>query len=128
RSARPRAQHVDAGALYARQYGQRSRALHRDGDQAAGGDERVFVGRIAVGVALGVRAARPAARRGVRGSAVLRLRDDAAGRAIDQAMIGPLFRHNAIYLGDQWRVGDWEGLRKAAATDPSPLLRMFPFP
>ena len=26
------------------------------------------------------------------------------------------------------RVGDWEGLRKAAAVDPSPFLRMIPFP
>ncbi|MBI1211330.1 MAG: alpha/beta fold hydrolase [Alphaproteobacteria bacterium] len=51
----------------------------------------------------------------------------ATGQSIKQA-IGPIFRHNAIYLGDQWRVGDWEGLKKAAAVDPSPLLRMFPFP
>jgi pimeloyl-ACP methyl ester carboxylesterase len=49
------------------------------------------------------------------------------GQSIKQA-IGPLFRLNAVYLGDQWRVGDWEGLRKAAAVDASPLLRMFPFP
>lgn len=49
------------------------------------------------------------------------------GQSIKQS-IGPLFRHNAIYLGDQWRVGDWAGLKKAAAIDPSPLLRMFPFP
>jgi pimeloyl-ACP methyl ester carboxylesterase len=49
------------------------------------------------------------------------------GQSIKQA-IGPLFRLNAIYLGDQWRVGDWEGLKKAAAIDPSPLLRMIPLP
>jgi pimeloyl-ACP methyl ester carboxylesterase len=49
------------------------------------------------------------------------------GQSIKQA-IGPLFRINATYLGDQWRVGDWDGLKKAAAVDPSPLLRMFPFP
>lgn len=49
------------------------------------------------------------------------------GQSIKQS-IGPLFRLNAIYLGDQWRVGDWAGLKKAAAVDPSPLLRMFPFP
>ncbi len=49
------------------------------------------------------------------------------GQSIKQS-IGPLFRHNSVYLGDQWRVGDWEGLRKAAAIDPSPLLRMLPFP
>lgn len=49
------------------------------------------------------------------------------GQSIKQA-IGPLFRLNATYLGDQWRIGDWEGLKKAAAVDASPLLRMFPFP
>jgi pimeloyl-ACP methyl ester carboxylesterase len=49
------------------------------------------------------------------------------GQSIKQA-IGPLFHLNSIYLGDQWRVGDWEGLRKAAATSPIPLLRMIPLP
>ena len=49
------------------------------------------------------------------------------GQSIKQS-IGPLFRLNSIYLGDQWRVGDWEGLRKAAASDPSPFLRMLPLP
>ena len=49
------------------------------------------------------------------------------GQSIKQA-IGPIFRLNATYLGDQWRVGDWEGLKRAAAIDPSPLLRMLPFP
>ena len=49
------------------------------------------------------------------------------GQSIKQA-IGPLFRLNSVYLGDQWRVGDWEGLRKAAASDPSPFLRMLPLP
>ncbi len=49
------------------------------------------------------------------------------GQSIKQS-IGPLFRLNSVYLGDQWRVGDWEGLRKAAASDPSPILRMLPLP
>jgi len=49
------------------------------------------------------------------------------GQSIKQS-IGPLFRLNSVYLGDQWRVGDWEGLRKAAAGDPSPFLRMLPLP
>ena len=48
------------------------------------------------------------------------------GQSIKQA-IGPIFRLNSVYLGDQWRVGDWQGLRKAAAIDPSPFLRMIPF-
>jgi pimeloyl-ACP methyl ester carboxylesterase len=49
------------------------------------------------------------------------------GQSIKQT-IGPLFRHNAIYLGDQWRVGDWEGMRRAAAVSDVPFLRMIPFP
>lgn len=49
------------------------------------------------------------------------------GQSIKQC-IGPIFRLNATYLGDQWRIGDWEGLRNAAKVDPSPLLRMIPFP
>jgi len=49
------------------------------------------------------------------------------GPSIKQS-IGPLFRLNSIYLGDQWRVGDWEGMRKAAAVDPYAFLRMIPFP
>jgi pimeloyl-ACP methyl ester carboxylesterase len=49
------------------------------------------------------------------------------GQSLKQA-IGPVFRLNSLYLGDQWRIGDFEGLKKAAAVDPSPLLRMFPFP
>lgn len=48
------------------------------------------------------------------------------GQSIKQA-IGPIFRLYSIYLGDQWRVGDWEGMKKAAATDPLPLLRGIPF-
>jgi pimeloyl-ACP methyl ester carboxylesterase len=49
------------------------------------------------------------------------------GPSLKQA-IGPMFRLNATYLGDQWRIGDWEGLKRAAAVDPSPFLRRFPFP
>ena len=49
------------------------------------------------------------------------------GQSIKQS-IGPIFRLNSIYLGDQWRVGDWEGMRKAASVDPTPFLRMIPFP
>ncbi len=45
------------------------------------------------------------------------------GQSIKQA-IGPVFQLWATYLGDQWRIGDWEGFRKAAANSPVPLLRM----
>ena len=50
------------------------------------------------------------------------------GPAIRQTAVEAFFRLNSAHLGDQWRVGDWEGLRKAAARHPSPLLRMRPFP
>jgi pimeloyl-ACP methyl ester carboxylesterase len=45
------------------------------------------------------------------------------GQSIKQA-IGPVFHLNSIYLGDQWRVGDWDGMRKAAASHPSPIFRI----
>jgi pimeloyl-ACP methyl ester carboxylesterase len=49
------------------------------------------------------------------------------GQSIKQT-IGPVFRLYSIYLGDQWKVGDWEGLRRAAAVDASPVVRMRQFP
>ncbi|BCW89904.1 2-succinyl-6-hydroxy-2, 4-cyclohexadiene-1-carboxylate synthase [Alphaproteobacteria bacterium SO-S41] len=48
------------------------------------------------------------------------------GQSIKQA-IGPVFKLYATYLGDQWKIGDWEGMKKAAAADPLPLLRGIPF-
>ena len=38
--------------------------------------------------------------------------------------IGPLFKVQSVYLGDQWRVGDWNGFRKALSEDASPVLKM----
>lgn len=46
------------------------------------------------------------------------------GQPIRQAA-GPLFELLSTYLGDQWRVGDWEGFRRAAAASPSPMVRLF---
>jgi pimeloyl-ACP methyl ester carboxylesterase len=51
------------------------------------------------------------------------LPDPLVGPTIRQT-IGPLFKVQSIYLGDQWRVGDWDGFRKALASDPSPILKM----
>ena len=48
------------------------------------------------------------------------------GQSIRQQAVGAVFRLNSIYLGDQWRVGDWEGLRKAATVDPAPVFRVRP--
>lgn len=49
------------------------------------------------------------------------------GHSVRQS-IGPLFRLQSIHLGDQWRLGNWEGLRKALADDSSPIMRMINFP
>jgi pimeloyl-ACP methyl ester carboxylesterase len=46
------------------------------------------------------------------------------GQSIRQA-IGPIFRVQSTYLGNQWRIGDWEGFRNALASEPEPFLRMF---
>lgn len=47
------------------------------------------------------------------------------GQSIKQA-IGPVFHLWATWLGDQWERGDWEGMRKAAASHTVPLLRGMP--
>jgi pimeloyl-ACP methyl ester carboxylesterase len=51
------------------------------------------------------------------------LPDPLVGPTIRQT-IGPVFKVQSVYLGDQWRVGDWEGFRKALASDSSPILKM----
>jgi pimeloyl-ACP methyl ester carboxylesterase len=51
------------------------------------------------------------------------LPDPLVGPTIRQT-IGPLFKVQSVYLGDQWRVGDWDGFRKALASDASPILKM----
>jgi pimeloyl-ACP methyl ester carboxylesterase len=38
------------------------------------------------------------------------------GPSIRQSAVGAMFGLWATYLGDQWRVGDWDGLRTAAAS------------
>ena len=60
-SPRPGTQHLDAAPLHAGQHGQRPRALHRPGDQAAGDHQWMFVGRRAVGVVVGLCHARTGA-------------------------------------------------------------------
>ena len=45
------------------------------------------------------------------------------GPSFKQA-IGPFLHLQAMYLGDQWRIGDWKGFQKAVAGAPSPLMRM----
>jgi pimeloyl-ACP methyl ester carboxylesterase len=36
------------------------------------------------------------------------------GQSIRQSIVGPMFELFRTYLGDQWRIGDWAGLRAAA--------------
>lgn len=45
----------------------------------------------------------------------------AFGHSIRQQVVGPLFALFSDFLGDQWKVGDWSGLRKAAAAAGRPL-------
>jgi pimeloyl-ACP methyl ester carboxylesterase len=47
----------------------------------------------------------------------------AVGGSIRQGL-GPLFALFAKYLGDQWSVNDWDGMRAAAATELPPWIRM----
>ena len=50
----------------------------------------------------------------------------ACGHSIRQT-IGPIFALMSKYLGDQWSVGDWEGMQKAAKTElPGWLLNALP--
>jgi pimeloyl-ACP methyl ester carboxylesterase len=39
--------------------------------------------------------------------------------------VGPVFELFAKYLGDQWSIGDWEGLRAAAEDDTRTIVRAF---
>jgi pimeloyl-ACP methyl ester carboxylesterase len=48
----------------------------------------------------------------------------ACGGSIRQGL-GPLFALFAKYLGDQWSVNDWEGMRTAAATELPAWIRPF---
>lgn len=45
------------------------------------------------------------------------------GPSLKQA-VGPFLHLQWRHLGDQWRIGDWEGFRKAVDESPSPLMRM----
>ncbi len=45
------------------------------------------------------------------------------GQSIRQA-IGPMFEMFSKYLGDQWSIGDWHGMREAAKQHRHPLVRM----
>jgi pimeloyl-ACP methyl ester carboxylesterase len=38
----------------------------------------------------------------------------ACGQSIRQSVVGPMFELFKTYLGDQWRIGDWAGMRAAA--------------
>ena len=115
RSARAGPVHAHARPLHARQHGQRPRALHRPRDRPSRRRERSLV-----------RAAccRPGSRPmrcpgQIRGA----LYEDpplfasevtpACGPSIRQA-IGPMFALWSKYLGDQWSVGDWDGMVAAA--------------
>ena len=86
--------------------------------------ERALVGRRAVGVALGVRASR--VRSAARSTRTRRCSPPrstpACGPSIRQA-IGPMFALWSKYLGDQWSIGDWDGMVAAAPRELPALAR-----
>jgi pimeloyl-ACP methyl ester carboxylesterase len=45
------------------------------------------------------------------------------GPSIRQTVVGPMFELFKTYLGDQWRISDWDGMRAAAQQ-----IRAIPFP
>jgi pimeloyl-ACP methyl ester carboxylesterase len=49
------------------------------------------------------------------------------GQSIRQTAVAGVFELFRTHLGDQWRVGDWAGLRAAAKAADSPFLRALPF-
>lgn len=42
----------------------------------------------------------------------------AVGPGIEKSIVGPVFARFSQYLGDQWSIGDWEGLSKSGPTGP----------
>ncbi len=97
RPARAGPLHPDAGPLHAGQHGQRSGALHRARDPAAGDRERAFVGRRALGLALCVWNARQHPRGALRGPAALLLR----GQHVDRAVDTPVRRRPDVRFDEQ---------------------------
>jgi pimeloyl-ACP methyl ester carboxylesterase len=49
------------------------------------------------------------------------------GQSIRQTAVAAVFELFKTHLGDQWRVGDWAGLRAAAKAAELPFLRALPF-
>jgi pimeloyl-ACP methyl ester carboxylesterase len=45
------------------------------------------------------------------------------GNSLSQA-VGPVFEYMTKYLGEQWSIGDWAGLKEAARKDPRAILRL----
>ena len=113
RPARPGPLGPHAGPLHARQHGQRPGAVHPGRHQAgrpwSAGSRRAGCFRPG---------SRPTRRRAWSAPATTRTRrcspprsTPACGQGIRQT-IGPIFAMYAKYLGDQWSVGDWAGLRR----------------
>jgi pimeloyl-ACP methyl ester carboxylesterase len=44
----------------------------------------------------------------------------AFGQSVRQTIVGPIFEQFANYLGNQWSIGDWAGLRKRAPGPAEP--------
>ena len=112
RPARPGPLDPHARALHARQHGQRPRPLHRPRDRAAHLRERPLLRRRPLGLAVGLRQARAGHRRPLRGPAAVQLRGRTRRPARASARASaPIFHLWSTYLGDQWSIGDWDGMR-----------------
>ena len=116
RPPRPGPLVANTRSLHARQHGQRPRPLHRRRRSGDRHRERPFVGRRAVGVAVRLREAGPGASPRTTRTRRCSPREvnPATGQGIRQA-IGPMFRLWSTFLGDQWSIGDWDGMRSGGA-------------
>ena len=130
RPARPGPLDPHARSLHARQHGQRPGPVPRSRRRPAEHRQRAVVRRCAVGVAVRVRQARdrsspPPTR--IRRST--RRRSSRPSATASTRPSAPMFRLWSTYLGDQWSIGDWEGM-VAAAPDVLPgwLAGVFQLP
>ena len=124
RPARAGSLHPHARALHARQHGQRPRAVHRPRHRPADDRQRAVVRRRARGLAVGVRQARPGRRR--RTTRIRRCSPRRSNRRSGRASarrIGAVFRLWSTYLGDQWSIGDWDGVRRRRARRAAGVAR-----
>lgn len=50
----------------------------------------------------------------------------AVGPGIEKSIVGPIFSRLSQYLGDQWSIGDWDGMGRAGSQPPQNLKEYDP--